>query len=252
MKYGFSSEVGRVRKINEDAYYVPGRDQDLLLFMVADGMGGHQAGDIASKEALKAMVEFFNKQPDDSYKQNMPKALSDAISYTNDKVFNIANKTSEYAGMGTTMSVVVITGSKMYTAHIGDSRVYIYREAKLLRLTEDHSIVAELIKNGELTEEQAKTHPQRNIITRAVGTDYNVSADIAEWDLYPGDVILLCTDGLTGLVSDEEILKYVSNYMESPQTVSEKLAQLANERGGYDNITVVVVNTSDDTGEGNR
>lgn len=252
MKYGFYSDVGKLRKTNEDAFYVPDGNFDLPLFMVADGMGGHQAGDVASRVALSAMVDFFKSQPDDSYKLDMSRALRQAIRYSNLKVFMMANNASKLTGMGTTMAAVVFHNDRMYVAHIGDSRVYVHRDGKLLRITEDHSLVAELVKNGKLTEEEARNHPQRNIITRAIGTERDVLADIIEWPVKPGDIVLLCTDGLTGLVSDAEIFKHIDENKESPQTAAENLVKLANEMGGYDNITVVVINTINNTGEGKQ
>lgn len=225
------TDIGKVRETNEDSYIcVP------PLFAVADGMGGHVAGEIASRlasDTLKKCVASREEAP--------PSAtlLEEAILEANSLIFRLAQEKSECAGMGTTITAVYIHGSKIFWGHVGDSRLYLLRGNQLQQITEDHSLVGALVRSGSITKEESLVHPQRNILTRAVGTDEQIKVDTGEIDWVDGDSLLICTDGLTTLVRDEEILSILS--AGGGASCLEMLLAAANAAGGYDNITAVLI-----------
>lgn len=237
MRIGAGTDIGRYRKLNEDCYFIY-RNERLVGGMVADGMGGYNSGEIASKMAVDlvkcGVMDGFDPEMDYfEFSELLRRSLIEA----NDEIYR-KSKCEEHEGMGTTSAVAFVFKGKLITANIGDSRVYILDERKIRQLTKDHSYVEELIDSGELTPETAKTHPQRNYITRALGTEPFVKADITITD-YSGETIVICSDGLTGLVSDEQIYTIVKEN-EDFETAAEKLIELANRKGGRDNITCVV------------
>lgn len=241
MKYGACTDVGKKRKENQDSYYI-NYDDSLPVFAVADGMGGHNGGEIASNitvEVIKNNVNIYLKRVIEG-KLHIEKFIKRTLELSNSEIYNTALKNKEYIGMGTTVTMGAILDGKVYIGHIGDSRAYIIREDNIKRITEDHSLVSELLKKGSITEEEAINHPQKNVITRALGTDENPDIDIFNFDLNEEDVILLCTDGLTNMIKEEEIKKII-NMSKDIQEVCNTLVNIANENGGYDNSTAVII-----------
>ncbi|BCV20974.1 Stp1/IreP family PP2C-type Ser/Thr phosphatase [Moorella sp. Hama-1] len=226
------SHTGLVRPGNED-YYILDIERGLLA--VADGMGGHQAGEVASHLALRALADkLFNGPPGEP----LPRLLA-AAAFANEVVYRSSLDSQEREGMGTTMTAVWITGSRAYLTHIGDSRAYLFRDGQLQALTDDHSYVGELVRSGGLTAEEARLHPRRNILTRALGTETRVEIDSRELELQKGDRLLLCTDGLYEVIPDPELAAVLGKNLSLAQAARE-LLDLALERGGPDNITVVL------------
>ena len=238
IKVAARTDLGRVRENNEDKFDFFDPDEPELLarrgslFAVADGMGGHAAGQIASELALKQTLRVYYQDSD----QYPADALRAAISEANSLVHDTASALVERSGMGATLTVAVIWGDRLIVGQVGDSRAYLVsREAR--QVTEDHSWVAEQIRLGALTEADARNSPFRNVITRAVGTSPTVNVDIFEEELREGDTVVLCTDGLHGNVTLEEIAAAASK---GPSEAALELVELANERGGNDNITVLI------------
>ena len=237
------SDVGKKRKNNEDSCMVLAPEDDArierrgFLFAVADGMGGASAGEHASRIALNCLADGYY---DDSFHGGTPQALRAAIELANMTVFEEAEDNPAYSGMGTTMSAVAVMGNWAYLAQVGDSRIYLVRQGLGIRqLTDDHSLVAEQMRNGLLNEAEAKNHSLKNLITRAVGIKDSVEVDLFALELQPGDHILLCSDGLSNMVPDDLILGTVSAAADPGQAV-EGLVGEALEAGGLDNITVLL------------
>jgi serine/threonine protein phosphatase PrpC len=228
MKWSKLSHVGLVRKNNEDNCCVC---DDLKLFAVADGMGGHKAGEIASKMALEALASHLRENPD-VLNDSPVEALKQAFSCANKTVYNYAQADKDkFRGMGTTITAVLQRENRIFVAHVGDSRAYLVQDNDIKLLTSDHSLVNELFKSGGLTEKEAKNHPQRNVLTRAIGTSFQVEVDVTEKPL--------CTDGLSNLVKVEEI-KQMAEFKESLAERAKHLVECALDRGGRDNVTVVL------------
>ena len=235
------SDVGRRRSHNEDHVAVlPGPADGPwaggVLLLVADGMGGANAGEVASQMAIEIVTrEVFARpaaEPD--------AALRQAIEAANEHIWQEASGNSEWSGMGTTCTALWVHDGSVWMAHVGDSRAYLVRDGVAHLLTQDHSLVAQLVQKGQLTAEQAKTDPRRNVVTRSVGASASVEVDAGSLDqaLRPGDVLLVCSDGLHGLVGEDELAWYAAG--ESLEKVCEDLIALANDRGGHDNISLVV------------
>jgi protein phosphatase len=225
---GATTHQGQVRENNEDAFLV---DDERALFAVADGMGGHRGGEVASHtaiESLRASVAAGS-------------AINDAIIRANTAVIARAAGDGELTGMGTTLTAVVVAGGhQMLVGHVGDSRAYLLRDGALSRITEDHSLVEELVREGRLTPEQADAHPQRAIITRALGVDVDVDVDVYSLEVAAGDRIVLCSDGLTTMVRERDVER-IARGGHDPQQTADALVDDANEAGGEDNVTVVVI-----------
>ena len=230
---GVRTDVGRVREGNEDSYLM-----DEPLFGIADGMGGHAAGEVASSTAVEALSSGASRVNSED-----PESLVVLLKEANRAIFDKATKDDSLHGMGTTCTLVLIDGYKAHLAHVGDSRAYMLRNGDLSRLSEDHTLVGRMVKEGQLTEEEAAKHPQRNMITRSLGIDSDVRVDLTSFDVRDGDRIMLCSDGLTAMV-DEDTIKRVLQEKKSPQAAADELVDLANEAGGEDNITVVVLDLS--------
>jgi PPM family protein phosphatase len=222
------SDVGRQREGNEDSMLV-----DPPLFVVADGMGGAQAGEVASGLAVETLGEM---PPDDG---NVEEELTEAIVQANRRIHDKAQDDRALAGMGTTLTAAFVHEGKVTLGHVGDSRAYRYREGELAQLTDDHSLVAELERHGKLTAAEARVHPQRSMILRALGIGAEVEVDTYCFVGEPGDVFLLCSDGLSGLVHDAVIGEVLKD-CETLEAAAEKLIELANLSGGPDNITTVL------------
>jgi serine/threonine protein phosphatase PrpC len=247
--YGLT-HVGRQRQHNEDTFLVA---DEAKLFLVADGMGGHAAGEIASRIAVDSISEFIvhTKEDDgtwphayDEHYTRTTNRLVAALRMANTRVLEAMRKDARLRGMGTTVVACMADGEKISIAHVGDSRAYMIRKGKISRITSDHSWVFEQVQAGMLTEAEAEKHPLRNVITRALGGALSVNPDASEIDSKPGDVYLLCSDGLTGMVPEEEILTLVAANTDDLEKACGELVDVANEHGGLDNVTVILVQTT--------
>jgi PPM family protein phosphatase len=235
------SDPGRRRRRNEDAYVL-----EPPLFAVADGMGGAQAGELASSLAAAALRDDSGAAGEDGERR-----VDELIQEANRRVYQRQSRDASASGMGTTMTVALVEDGTVAIGHVGDSRAYLIRGRRLEQLTEDHSLVAELVRSGKLSPEEAETHPQRSVITRALGTDPNVDVDTFSIETRPGDVFLLCSDGLTSMVGDEAILSEVERNRDDLKAAAKALVRAANRGGGEDNITVVffeIAGAGEDTG----
>jgi serine/threonine protein phosphatase PrpC len=248
------TDVGKKRKHNEDAFAL---DVPEGLFIVADGMGGHAAGEVAAKITVETIGEFIaaTRQKEEAtwpfrYNHELhfnSNRLAIAIEKANERVMSAVATQPWLKGMGTTVVAGLLNEKILSLAHVGDSRAYLYRSGELSRLTDDHSWVHEQVSAGILTEEEAKTHPLKNVVTRALGGGPSVSPDLREMEFSPGDAFLLCSDGLTTMLSDEEIRDSVAaDETRDAKTLCQDLVDLANEKGGVDNITVVLVRITAD------
>ncbi|WP_208589221.1 Stp1/IreP family PP2C-type Ser/Thr phosphatase [Gracilibacillus suaedae] len=246
MKYVYQSDKGKVRKLNEDAVAVFPRE-NALLAVVADGMGGHQAGDVASKLTIEQIEKMWSELDEPLEHLDLESWLADAIKKVNNVVYEKAQSDSACQGMGTTIVVAICTAQELVIGHIGDSRAYLFNPSTWKQVTADHSLVGELVRTGQLSEEDAQVHPKRNVILKALGTERELEPDIfhAKWDKY--ERLLICSDGLTNKITDEELHHIIM------QTEDDKLTQtlidLANERGGEDNITLAIINQNEEVGE---
>jgi protein phosphatase len=224
----WKTDTGRQRRDNEDNAFVRAP-----LFVVADGMGGAQAGEVASQLAVE---EFHEALPDEG---SAEERLTNRIRAANRRIYDLSRTQHEHAGMGTTLTAVYLDDDHLAVAHVGDSRAYIFRDGELTRLTQDHSLVEELVRQGKLTEEQAAEHPQRSIITRALGIEGEVEVDTWSYPMRAGDVVLLCSDGLTSMIGEQQIAKILSGETNLDRA-ADGLIGAANDAGGRDNITVVL------------
>lgn len=232
LEYFGATDAGKVRSNNEDSL-LAGRGTDKTLFVVADGIGGFEAGEVASSITTEILEDLA---PGDS--------LEEAIQRANRKILAVARSDRQFSGMGTTVVALRFSNSTAEVAHVGDSRAYLLRGGQLQQLTEDHSLVTELIRSGDITRAQAADHPQRNLITRALGAEEDVQVDVRSFKVQLADRILLCSDGLTDMVSEPEIARILKEPGDSKE-VSQRLVDAALDAGGADNITVVVVDVKD-------
>ena len=238
MNIGAMSHTGKVRDINEDSYYV--LEKDYNLFIVADGLGGHNAGEIASFLAVDNIKNHITKYISTGMEEQLIKGIIyEAFNKANEKIYIHAKENLFCDGMGTTTTLALKINSTLYIGHVGDSRAYIIRDSDIRQLTLDHSLVAELVRNGNITEAEAVKCPWKNIVTRALGSDKNIKVDIFTTSFLPLDILVLCTDGLSNFVDKYEIEK-IALEVEDSNEVCERLVSMANRRGGYDNITVLV------------
>ena len=230
LRVGAQTDVGRVRKGNEDSYMA--RDP---LYAVADGMGGHQGGEVASKLALETIGEGDGP-------------VEQLVQDANAAVFKKASQDPGLSGMGTTLTLLRVDGDVIRIGHVGDSRAYMLRGGELQRLTKDHTVVERLVEDGKLTAEEAEIHPQRSILTRALGVDERLQVDQAVIEPRPGDRLLLCSDGLTGMIPEGSISKILAEHAD-PQGAADALVEAANQAGGQDNITAIVIDVLEVKGE---
>lgn len=238
MKAFSITDVGQRRNVNQDYVFCEVKPIGNLpnLFIVADGMGGHNAGDYASRFC----VEYFTQNIKES-KSTLPVAMFEtALKETNDLLRNMAQEKKEFEGMGTTFVVATIVDKVMYVANIGDSRLYIIND-EIKQITEDHSLVEAMIRTGEINRDEARIHPNKNIITRALGAHDKVEADYFEVDINDGDIVLMCSDGLTNMLEDEKIANIVRSNSEDIEAAAASLVYNANQNGGKDNISVVLI-----------
>ncbi len=248
LTYEAISDVGRKRKGNEDSVFV---NPEQKLFVVADGMGGHAAGEVASRIAVDSIDEFVSATGGDE-EITWPFGLDNSISYdgnrlktavrfANRKVLEITKERTEYEGMATTVAAVLVDGTTANLAHVGDSRIYLVHDGVLSQLTSDHSWVNEQIQSGIISAEQARSHPLRNVVTRALGGRVDLQVDMQAREMEPGDILLLCSDGLTSMISDEEIERVVRGAGGDVKRAASELVEAANAHGGEDNITVLLI-----------
>ena len=232
MRFGARTDGGKVREANEDAF--------LALppwFAVADGMGGHVAGEVASQMAIDEIRKIAEAEPEEC---EIKKILQNTMISANQIIWQKGQKDSNLTGMGTTLTVAVIVGVNCVLAHVGDSRCYLWQKSGLQLLTKDHSVVGELIRTGTLSENEANLHPQRNVLTRALGSNPSVEVDIIDMNVQSKSRLLLCSDGLTSVVKPEDI-ELVLSKVKDPKKAVDELIDKANKKGGPDNITVVLV-----------
>lgn len=233
MIYFAKTHKGNVRKLNEDAVYIP-EDGIGFFAILADGMGGHNAGDVASSLVVNTVKAFLYDIEPASFSEG---SVRDALCHANTLIWNESCTNANRSGMGSTATVAVFVDSGVYIGQVGDSRAYLYRDGNLSQITKDHSYVQLLIDRGFITQEDAARHPQKNIITRAMGTEPDVEVDTFVVELKENDIILLCSDGLNNAVSDDEIAKLLSSDL---SLASENLIQAALDNGGTDNISVII------------
>ncbi len=236
------SDIGMARKDNQDSYVYSVSDAKKLAFaVVCDGMGGAAAGNVASQLALEKFTEHIKETNCKNFShEQICTLLENALEDANTAVHDKALSDRSFTGMGTTLVAVVATSSKVAVINVGDSRAYKINAEGISKITNDHSLVADMVRMGEITEEQAQEHPGKNLITRAVGTDVTVTGDVFFPEIERGDFILLCSDGLSNLVSEQEML-YEVMHGDSHEDCCSRLIDIANKRGGFDNITVVLL-----------
>ncbi len=245
LKWGGCTDLGRTRPINEDGYYISdySPECDAMYAVVADGMGGHQAGEVASTMAIHQIRDAVNQSCfGDMTLADLKDMLVTAVKKANRFIYQKSVEDPACSGMGTTVTICLIYGSQALVAHVGDSRAYMLRGGQLHQITTDHSLVNELVKSGQITPEEAAHHPHRNVITRALGTDSGVEIDLYEFGVLPGDAVLLCSDGLNTMLSDSELVHILTEKQgSSPNELAENMVLMANEKGGFDNITAVLL-----------
>ncbi len=229
------TDIGKERRINEDFFYITDKTNEIQLAILADGMGGYNAGEVASKTATQAVREYIEEH---FSKEEIEETIRQSIEYANKVVYEKAKTKKELDGMGTTLDVCLIYNNKIYIGHIGDSRVYRIRDNEMKRITRDDSYVQTLIEDGKITKEEAFNHPKKNMITKALGCMGDVVPNIYEETFKANDIILMTSDGLTNMVKEEEILEIIK---QNPEGAVEQLIKKANDNGGYDNITVVII-----------
>ena len=234
------TDIGKVREINQDYYYISDSLDEVQLYMLADGMGGYKGGEIASKLAIQSAKSYIenNFKEIEKDKESIIQLVASSMEYANMVVYEKAKSEEELEGMGTTLEVCVIYNNKAYIGHIGDSRIYRIRKEFIRKLTQDHSYVQKLVKDGTITQEQAVHHPQKNMLMKALGCNAFVEPDVMVKGFLKEDILVMTSDGLTNMVTQEEIFKQAKKDIEQ---APKELVKQANENGGYDNITVVVI-----------
>lgn len=234
-KYSAKSNNGRVRQVNEDVYAV---SKDTGLVILADGMGGRNSGQLAASITVETILEEFQTVPPEHISHSR---LVKTVKEANRRVHSKSMEHKRHEGMGTTLIIAVLVSDKAIFCHVGDSRGYIYHSGSLQQVTVDHSAVQELVDSGKLNLEEAFRAPNRNIITRSIGTEKNVVPDITERSLTTGDILLLCSDGLSDLLTHENIANIVETHQQDLSTATDRLITAANDAGGTDNVTVILI-----------
>ena len=241
MKAFAKSDVGKVREMNQDYFYISKPEEKVQLFIVADGMGGYKGGEIASRLAVETSKSYILNNFDSiesNDKEEILKLIKSAIEYANLVVYEKSKENKELENMGTTIDVCLVLGNKVYIGHVGDSRVYRKRKDYFRKLTTDHSYVQKLVSDGTITKEEAYNHPKKNMLIKALGCSNFVEPDVMVKGFLKDDILLMCSDGLTNMLKDEEIVKTIN---ENPIEACNNLVSKANENGGYDNITAVII-----------
>ncbi len=240
MKSFSVTDIGRKRTVNQDYVFCCEQEIGRLpnLFIVADGMGGHNAGDYASKYSVEAVIDYIQNCEETT----SISILNNAIQHANSLIRKKAEEDSSLEGMGTTFVSATVFDHRMIVANIGDSRLYVIGDS-ITQITRDHSLVEMMVENGEINPEEARIHPNKNIVTRAIGgTDDNALADFFEIDLHEGDIVLLCSDGLSNMLEDKDIFQIVKQYDSNLEKAAMELVDKANEQGGKDNIAIILMN----------
>jgi len=240
LRFAAGTDTGLIRDTNEDSYrIIPESSQNPCVAIIADGMGGHNCGEVASKMAVDYISDFIERKGSLLFScPNVGEEIRKLVGEANTAVFEASLARPEASGMGTTLTMAVIVGSRVTVAHVGDSRLYMARSDTMRQMTQDHSYIEELIKNGTLTREEAERHPRKHVITRAIGSSKDLEVDILDFEIQKGDILLLCTDGLTNMICENEIYNIIKEC--EPQKACEKLIEAAKSKGGEDNITVIV------------
>ena len=235
-----NTDIGMSRNMNQDYYYISNQDDDLYIFILADGMGGYNGGELASKIAVEYARKFIEEKAYDL--QNNEKKIIDvlksATTYANNTVYEISKENKNLEEMGTTLEICLIYNNKVYISHIGDSRVYSIIGEKIERLTTDHSYVEKLVKDGTITREEAENHPKKHVLIKALGCVPEIEPDIIERKFEKNEILVICSDGLTNMLKDDKIRDVVINNIEDPE---KELIKEANLAGGYDNITAIII-----------
>lgn len=234
------TDIGKAREMNQDCYYVSKEINNMRLCILADGMGGYNGGEIASRLATASAREYIEERFEEiePTTENIQNLIKEAMDYANKVVYKKSQENEELDQMGTTLEICIMYGNKVYIGHIGDSRIYRIRRNIIRRITTDHSYVETLVKDGTITREEAFYHPRKNILMKALGCTENIEPDITAKGFLPGDIILMCSDGLTNMLQEEEIYNIINKNIEE---ACDTLIERANELGGYDNISVIVV-----------
>lgn len=234
------SDVGKVREMNQDFYYISKPEDKLQLFIVADGMGGYKGGEIASRLAVETSKSYIINNFDsiEHDRESILKLIKSAIEYANLVVYEKSKESEQLENMGTTIDICLIISNKVYIGHVGDSRVYRKRRDFFRKLTTDHSYVQKLVSDGTITKEEAYNHPKKNMLIKALGCSSFVEPDVMVKGFLKDDVLLMCSDGLTNMLKDEKIVEIIN---ENPEKACNTLVDKANEQGGYDNITAVII-----------
>ena len=234
------SDIGKVREMNQDYYYISNSLDEIQLFILADGMGGYNGGEIASSLAVETAKSYIenNFKDIEKDKDSIIQLLGSSMEYANMVVYEKSKENPELQGMGTTLEICLIYNNKVYIGHIGDSRIYRIRKEFIRKLTQDHSYVQKLLKEGTITKEQAAHHPQKNMLMKALGCNAFVEPDIMVKGFVKDDILIMCSDGLTNMVDQDTIYEMASKNIEQ---ATKDLVNLANERGGYDNVTVIII-----------
>ena len=234
------SDVGRVREINEDSFYISDSLDEVQIYMLADGMGGYKGGEIASKLAIQSAKNYIenNFKKIEKDKDSIIQLVGSSVEYANMIVYEKSKENKELEGMGTTLDICLIYNNRVFIGHVGDSRVYRIRKEFMRKLTQDHSYVQKLVKDGTITKEEAVHHPQKNMLMKALGCNAFVEPDVMVKGFLKDDILIMNSDGLTNLVSQNDMFREVKKDIEQ---APKELVKLANEKGGYDNITVIVI-----------
>lgn len=234
------SDLGKVREMNQDYYYISNSLDEVQLYLLADGMGGYNGGKIASKLAVQTAKNYIenNFKEIEKDRDSIIQLLGSSMEYANMVVYEKSKENAELQGMGTTLEICLIYNNKVYIGHVGDSRIYRIRKGFIRKLTQDHSYVQKLVADGTITKEEAAHHPQKNMLMKALGCNAFVEPDVMVKGFLKDDILIMCSDGLTNMVDQETIYKLASKNIEQ---APKDLVELANNNGGYDNITVVVI-----------
>jgi serine/threonine protein phosphatase PrpC len=235
------TDVGMVRQMNQDAYYISEENDNYKLCILADGMGGYTGGEIASRLACVSAADYIKKNFEDGKpytKEELMQIVSDAMQQANAIVYEKSREEKELEQMGTTLEICLIYNNRVFIGHIGDSRIYRIRQGIMRKITVDHSYVQKLVKDGTITKEEAIHHPKKNMLMKALGCEEKIEPDIMVKGFNSNDIILICSDGLTNMIAEQEIYNII---VENIETATQNLIKKAKELGGYDNITVIII-----------
>ncbi len=234
------SDIGKLRESNQDYYYISNSLDEVQLYILADGMGGYNGGEIASKLAVQTAKSYIenNFKEIEKDRDSIIQLVASSMEYANMVVYEKSKESKELEGMGTTLEICLIYNNRAFIGHVGDSRIYRIRKEFMRKLTQDHSYVQKLVKDGTITQEEAIHHPQKNMLMKALGCNAFVEPDVMAKGFLKEDILVMCSDGLTNLVSQEEIFKFAKKDIEQ---APKELIEIANKNGGYDNITVVII-----------